>query len=148
MQRIRKIDFPKLWKCINSNVNNNAWNSPEFHPVPVVYWDEMINEFKNGWIVLPIQLLPPKRGGVCRFIVSIPVGETPIVLARRSISLAKYLQSNAYKARCNSLDYPLNIWDNLYWAWEEAISATGATAEESRSRARSFTDRYAKAIGE
>lgn len=138
MQRIRKIDFPRLWKCINSNVNNNAWRDPEFHPVPVIYWDELQAELKNGWIVLPIQLHPPTKGGVCRFTVVVIDYDK-----QDDLSLAKYLQSKAYKASKPT------IFDDLHQAVLYSIWQSGEQLDEhNRSIAKTIADRYAKAIGE
>lgn len=141
MQRIRKIDFPKLWKCINSNVNNNAWRDPEFHPVPVTYWEDIPNTcpiYREGWIVLPIQLHPPTKGGVCRFTVSLSTFDD-------TISLAKYLQSKAYKSKTKTP----TIFEDLHQAVLYSIWQSGEQLDEhNRSIARSIADRYTKAIGE
>lgn len=88
MQQIRKIDFKRLWACINSNVNNNAWNESQYHPVPIIFWDEDSGMNRHEWIILRIQLVPPSKGGVCRF---------KVYRGFKKYDLAKYLQTNAYK---------------------------------------------------
>lgn len=133
---IRRIDFQKLWRMIGCNVNpetQNEWSTYERFPVPVWYWNDRYNQFWLGFILLPIQLHAPKRGGVCRFSVEAEF---------KGVSLARLLQSNVFKDRANELLIYDNIEDPILdlWGIEED------TDDYTKDLAHQVIDQLANAI--